>query len=83
VFLLGYCRPIHVTEVHAGQPGFEEDAPYFIALIELDEGFRIMTNIVGDRDGIVIGRCGHIVFETRGEHKLPHFVMEENRPGSA
>ncbi len=71
-----------VTEVHTGQPGFEEDAPYFIALVELDEGFRIMTNIVGGRDGIVIGRRGRIVFETRGAYKLPQFLAEKKCPGS-
>lgn len=28
-------------------PGFEEDAPYAIAVVELEEGPRLMTNIVG------------------------------------
>ena len=30
-----------------GMPGFGADAPYTIALIELDEGVRLMTNLVG------------------------------------
>jgi hypothetical protein len=28
-------------------PGFEADAPYAIAVVELDEGPRLMTNLVG------------------------------------
>lgn len=28
-------------------PGFEEETPYVIAVVELDEGPRLMTNIVG------------------------------------
>ncbi|HIA76280.1 MAG TPA: OB-fold domain-containing protein, partial [Dehalococcoidia bacterium] len=28
-------------------PGFEEDTPYAIAIVQLDEGPRMMTNIVG------------------------------------
>ena len=28
-------------------PGFGADAPYAIALVELDEGARLMTNLVG------------------------------------
>lgn len=28
-------------------PGFGADAPYTIALVELDEGARLMTNLVG------------------------------------
>ncbi|MFF7154735.1 OB-fold domain-containing protein [Streptomyces sp. NPDC008139] len=31
----------------AGMPGFDEDAPYVIALVDLDEGPRMMGNITG------------------------------------
>lgn len=31
---------------HRPAPGFEKDAPYAIAVVELDEGPRMMTNIV-------------------------------------
>ena len=31
---------------HRPAPGFEEEAPYAIAVVELDEGPRLMTNIV-------------------------------------
>ena len=32
---------------HRPAPGFEAEAPYAIAVVELDEGPRMMTNIVG------------------------------------
>lgn len=32
---------------HRAAPGWEADAPYVIAIVELDEGPRMMTNIVG------------------------------------
>lgn len=32
---------------HRPAPGFEQDAPYVIAVVELDEGVRLMSNIVG------------------------------------
>lgn len=32
-------------------PGFAADAPYNVALVELDEGPRLMTNIVGLSNG--------------------------------
>ena len=36
------------TIVHrAGIPGFEKDVPYVFAIVELDEGPRMATNIVG------------------------------------
>ena len=31
---------------HRPAPGFEDDAPYAIAVVELDEGPRLMSNIV-------------------------------------
>jgi uncharacterized protein len=30
---------------HRAAPGFEDEAPYAIAVVELDEGVRMMTNI--------------------------------------
>ena len=32
---------------HRPPPGFEDEAPYAIAIVQLDEGPRMMTNIVG------------------------------------
>jgi uncharacterized OB-fold protein len=32
---------------HRPAPGFQDDAPYVIAVVETDEGVRIMTNLVG------------------------------------
>lgn len=32
---------------HRPAPGFEQDAPYSIAVVQLEEGPRMMTNIVG------------------------------------
>ncbi len=32
---------------HRPPPGFEDDAPYAIAIVQLEEGPRMMTNIVG------------------------------------
>jgi len=32
---------------HRPAPGFEDDAPYAIAVVELDEGPRMMTSITG------------------------------------
>ncbi len=32
---------------HRAAPGFEQEAPYAIAVVKLDEGPQMMTNIVG------------------------------------
>ena len=45
------------TVTHQNQsPGFREELPYVLAIVELEEGPRIMTNIVGcDPDMLRIG----------------------------
>lgn len=35
---------------HRGPPGFQDKTPYVIAVVELDEGPRMMTNIVMDEE---------------------------------
>lgn len=46
------------TVVHApGHPAWIADVPYVLALVELDEGPRLMTNIVGvPVDGVYVGQ---------------------------
>lgn len=64
------------TVLHrAGRPGFEADVPYVVALIELDEGPRVMTNVVGcDPSTVRIGQRVHLVVEDRGEITVPQFT---------
>jgi hypothetical protein len=56
----------------APTPAFKEDAPYVLALIDLDDGFRMMMNIVNTpHDVIAIGMPVRVVFEDRDGQKLP------------
>lgn len=51
---------------------FAAEAPYVIALVDLDEGPRMMMNVIGCEPGDVsIGMKVRVVFEARGERKLP------------
>ena len=61
---------------HRPAPGFEAEAPYIIALAELEEGPRLMTNLPGSRPDPTALRIGvplEVVFETQGEVVLPQF----------
>jgi len=51
--------------VHQSQhPAFNSDTPYNVAIVELDEGPRMHTRIVGcDNDEISIGMPVEVVFE--------------------
>jgi uncharacterized protein len=58
-------------------PGFEADAPYAIAVVELAEGPRLMTNIVGvpnTPEDLVLDMALEVTFEPRGDISLPVFA---------
>lgn len=59
-------------------PAFKDDAPYVLAIVQLDEGPRMMTRIDGERDAVSIGRRVRVSF-VAGEDGfvLPHFVIAE------
>jgi uncharacterized protein len=59
---------------HLAAPGFA--APYVIAVVELDEGPRLLTNIVEvapDPEALPLDLPLEVVFETAGDVTLPMF----------
>ena len=53
---------------------FKQETPYVLAMIELEEGPRMIANVVGEGAlDIQINDCVKLVFESRGEYKLPQF----------
>ena len=64
------------TVTHQNQaPGFREELPYVLAIVELEEGVRMMTNVVGCApDRVRIGMAVEVVFEdATAEITLPKF----------
>jgi uncharacterized OB-fold protein len=64
--------------VQSRHPAFAELGPYAIAYIDLDEGFRILSNIVGVQDPINDIHCGMRVkvrWQDQGDNEvsLPMF----------
>ena len=59
------------------QPGFAEEVPYVVAMVELDEGVRMMTNLIGveaDPEHVKIGMPVEVVYEdVSDEITLPKF----------
>lgn len=62
---------------HRPPPGFENEAPYAIAVVELEEGPRLMTNITGVEqtpEALVLDMPLEVVFEQANEKiSLPKF----------
>lgn len=59
----------------ASSAAYATRVPYVVALIDLDEGPRMMSNIVGpDALDVAIGDPVAVQFEARGDAKLPQFA---------
>ena len=61
---------------HRPARGFEEDAPYAIAVVQLEEGPRMMSNIVGVEntpENLTLDMALQVTFEPRGDVMLPVF----------
>jgi uncharacterized OB-fold protein len=61
---------------HMPAPGFENDGIYVIAIVELDEGPRLMTNLTGiepSPEHLVVDMPLHVVFTKRDGQTLPLF----------
>ncbi len=55
-------------------PSYQEDLPYVLAIIELDEGPRMMANVLNcDVDKVRVDMAVEVVFEARGDMKIPQF----------
>lgn len=62
---------------HRPAPGFEDDGPYAIAVVELEEGPRMMTNIVGIEntpENLKLDMPLRVEFEPRGSESVPVFA---------
>jgi uncharacterized OB-fold protein len=69
---------------HRPAPGFEDEAPYAIAVVELDEGPRMMANIAGvanTPEQLELDMPLDVTFEPRGEQMVPVFTPGA-RPGA-
>ena len=61
---------------HRPAPGFEAEVPYAIAVVELEEGPRLMTNIVGVEntpERLELDMELEVVFQERGDQCVPVF----------
>jgi uncharacterized OB-fold protein len=60
----------------APNEAFKADVPYVIAVIDVTEGFRVLTNVLAETGKVKIGSGVHAVFEDRGAVKLLQFALD-------
>lgn len=55
-------------------PAYQQDVPYILAIVELDEGPRMMTNILDcEISAVNVDMAVEVIFEVRGAMKIPQF----------
>lgn len=61
---------------HVPAPGYEDETPFVIALVALEEGVTMLSNIVGVEpapESLKLGMELEVAFEERGELAVPVF----------
>jgi len=67
------------TVTHVPTPGFEARAPYVIGMIELDEGVRIIANLINiEIDEVEIGMRMKVAWEKLSDD-ITYFAFEPDR----
>ena len=69
------------TVVRRGSGAYRDVVPYVLAMVELDEGPIMMTNVVGaDPETIAVGMSVRVVFERAGDDgadAIPRFTPQD------
>jgi uncharacterized OB-fold protein len=71
---------------HMAAPGWQGEVPYVIAVVQLDEGVRILSNLVGiapDPAALELDMPLEVVFEARGNMTLPLFKSAAASKGAS
>lgn len=72
----GKGRIYSYTVVHNAFGEFADQVPYVVALVDLEEGVRMLTRIVGDRDQVAIDKPVSVTFEKVNDFTLPYFQLD-------
>jgi uncharacterized OB-fold protein len=71
------------TVVRKGSVLFDDYAPYVLAYVELDDGPRVMTNVIGAVDAVEIGSVVVGVYEAEGDgDPILRFELESLPPSA-
>lgn len=57
----------------AYHPAFKDRLPYNVALVQLEEGPRLLTNIVDDNDSLIANSAVELQIEWEGDTALARF----------
>ena len=70
----GHGRVYSYTVIrHTYDPAFRGDVPYIVALVDLAEGFRLLTHLRAEPEAAVVGGPVKLEWMTRDGVRLPVF----------
>jgi uncharacterized OB-fold protein len=71
------------TMYRAGNPTFADDVPYTVVLVDLDEGVRVIGDLVGSEpNSVEIGLPVEVFFDdVTDEFTLPRFCVRKEHSG--
>lgn len=73
---IGTGKIYSFTIVHQAFGPFKAESPFVVGIVELDEGVRMMTRILGDEEQIAIDNRVSVVFkEVESDLVLPYFQV--------
>ena len=69
----------HTTLYRAGHPAFADDVPYTIVLVDLDEGARVIADLVDSRpEDVAVGMAVEVLFDPVTEDfTVPRFRLAD------
>ena len=64
----------HIAYHRAWHPSYQDKVPYNVSLVDLNEGGRLVTNVVGCApEDVKIGMNVEVIYEDLPEYTLPKF----------
>ena len=65
---------------HAYHPAFKERLPYNVALVQLEEGPRLLTNILAPNDALAPDLAVRLAIDTSAAQPLATFELVDSKP---
>lgn len=63
------------AEMSFGDAAWAGEVPYVSALVDLDDGIRMLSRLVGPTDGELIGKRVEVAFTQFDQRTLPYFRL--------
>ncbi|MCQ9618303.1 OB-fold domain-containing protein [Paenalcaligenes niemegkensis] len=75
----GRGKVASIVEVHrAGHPSFQAETPYYVALIDLEEGVRLLSNVYGpEGHRVPVGALVELAWKQQNDFLLPVFNLRD------